>query len=118
MVYLNNFPREGAVKGQEFSGDKKLEEELLKRGIIGNGKVEKKANVDAKELDDTNAKIEELEAKVYELEVFNDDAIAKNLELNAKIKELEAESEKLNGFVKEAIELPKGKAPEGYEDDL
>ena len=37
LVYLNNFPREDATKGQKFKGDKALEDELLGRKIIGEG---------------------------------------------------------------------------------
>ncbi len=34
LTYQNNFPRENAVKGQEFKGDSALKAELLERGII------------------------------------------------------------------------------------
>jgi hypothetical protein len=33
-IYTNNFPREGAIRGQNFEGNKSLEEELKARGII------------------------------------------------------------------------------------
>lgn len=39
LVYLNNFPRENAIKGQEFKGNSDLKEELLNRGIIGGEEV-------------------------------------------------------------------------------
>lgn len=34
LTYQNNFPRENAVKGQEFKGNSALKAELLERGII------------------------------------------------------------------------------------
>ena len=35
FIYLNNFPREDAVKGQLFEGNDALKEDLLGRNIIG-----------------------------------------------------------------------------------
>jgi hypothetical protein len=91
LVYLNNFPRENAIKGQKFKGDKTLEEELRGRNIIGEGEevivgVNKGSSLDEKikALTEDKAKSE---AKVTEL----------------------------TGFLEEAITLPKGQVPEGYE---
>jgi hypothetical protein len=105
LVYLNNFPRENAIKGQKFEGNKALEEELRGRGIIGEGEevivgVNKGSSLDEKikALTEDKAKSE---AKVTEL-------TEANTALEAKVTEL-------TGFIEEAITLPKGQVPEGYE---
>lgn len=48
LKYTNNFPREDAVKGQEFKGADTLKAELLKRGIISEGGVTAPTPADAK----------------------------------------------------------------------
>lgn len=64
FVYLNNFPREKAEKGQEFKGNSDLQEELLERGIIGDGKV-------TKEVVDTSVLEAELEVAQAEIVRLN-----------------------------------------------
>jgi len=86
LIYLNNFPREDALKGQEFKGNSDLEKELKERGIIGDGEV-------------TTEKVDE--------SAFKD--------AKAKIAKLEEEVLNLHGFVEEAIALAKGTVPDGYE---
>jgi hypothetical protein len=63
MVYLNNFPSQNAIKGQEFKGSKELESELFNRGVIGDGEITI-VNVSA----DSNEKVEALEKEKTELE--------------------------------------------------
>ena len=46
LVYLNNFPRENALKGQKFKGTSELEEELLGRNIIGDDGIEVEPEVE------------------------------------------------------------------------
>ena len=67
LVYLNNFPSQDAVKGQEFQGDSDLEKSLLTRGVIGDGEPTVKT-VDSSETKNAN---KELEAKVTTLEDAN-----------------------------------------------
>ena len=70
LIYLNNFPRENAVKGQEFKGNSDLKKELLDRNIIGTGEVTAVGNVESK-----------LEAQIKLLE-------EKNLGLETQLKDL------------------------------
>jgi len=93
LVYLNNFPSQDAVKGQEFQGDSDLEKSLLTRGVIGDGEPTVKT-VDSSETKNAN---KELEAKVTTLE----DA---NKELEAKVTTLEDANKTLEeqvGFMKQ-----------------
>lgn len=99
-IYLNNFPREGAVKGQAFKGEKALEDELTKRGIIGEGEASISSEQDSSEL----------EAKVTELQGQVDTLDSEKTELEAKVTELQ-------GFVEEAVGLSKGTYPDGYKKD-
>jgi len=93
LIYLNNFPREDALKGQEFKGNSDLEKELKERGIIGDGEV-------------TTEKVDESAFK---------DAKAKIAKLEEENSKLEEEVLNLHGFVEEAIALAKGTVPDGYE---
>lgn len=99
MVYLNNFPREGAVKGQKFKGDKTLEDELVKRKIIGDGDVTAETACE-----------QEAGETIIALEGENSD-------LTAKLKEAGETIIALTAFVEEAITMPKGQVPNGYEKD-
>jgi hypothetical protein len=103
LVYQNNFPRENAVKGQKFEGDKALEEELLGRKIIGEGEITSEADTSK----DTEANAT-LSAKVEELTEANATLSAKNDE------EVQAEITRLHSLIEEAISLPRGQVPEGY----
>lgn len=126
MVYLNNFPRENALKGQKFDGASDLEAELLERGIIGNRcKLEEEGYYEKNKL--SHPTIEALEARIKELE--NEERNDSDEELALELKAVKAENEKLFvagedmtkqieelvAMVKESISLPKGQEPTGYE---
>lgn len=96
LIYLNNFPREDAVKGEKFVGDDKLEAELLKRGIIGNGDATVESSNYAKQIEVMKQKVSSFDAEKEEL-----------------LEKIEV----LDGLVQEAITLPKGQVPAGYEKD-
>lgn len=89
LVYLNNFPSQNAVKGQEFKGDSNLEKQLLQRGIIGDGKK-------TVETIDTAAKDAEI------------------LALQETVAAKDTEIEELIALVEEASQLPKGQTPDGF----
>lgn len=101
-IYLNNFPSQDAVKGQEFKGDSDLEKTLLDRGVIGVGEPTVKA-VDAKKVESLTAELEESNKKVESL----------TAELEKVSSEAVATIEDLKSLVLEAVRL-KGKEPEGF----
>ena len=68
LIYQNNFPREKAVKDQEFKGDKDLKAELLSRGIIKEGELKKEVKVAVENTRELEAKVEGLETEKSELE--------------------------------------------------
>ena len=133
MIYLNNFPREKALKGQEFKGNNALEKELLERGIIGKGKPTIKPI--------TNSALEEkvlaLESKITGLETDKTAAVKAKEDAETKLKArdeqfVEGESkiaplqedlkkaladvEKYKAMVKETIGLNKNTPPVGWEE--
>lgn len=126
MVYLNNFPRENALKGQKFDGTSDLEAELLERGIIGNRcKLEEEGYYEKNKL--SHPTIEALEARIKELE--NQEINSSDKKVTLELEAVKAENEKLFvagedmakqieelvAMVKESISLPKGQEPTGYE---
>lgn len=122
LGYLNNFPRENAVKDQKFEGNKALEKELLQRKIIGDI-----VEVEATVVLNSATKIKELYEEIRKLKEDGDDELLKVLEdlkgENATLKEattrLEGENatkiEQLVDFLEEAIDSSKSTVPEGYE---
>jgi len=69
MIYLVNFPELKAVIGQEFIGDKKTKDSLLKRGIIGDGKATVDMNLEnaLSIIKDKDAQIEVLKKELDSL---------------------------------------------------
>ena len=77
LVYLNNFPREGALLWDSFDGSADLKEELLERGIIGEveavkevkaGKADEKSVALQAENEKLQADLDELKDKVKSID--------------------------------------------------
>ena len=108
--YLNNFPRESAVKGQKFEGTKTLEDELKARGIIG--EIEE---VEATIVLNSAAKIKQLGEVIKKLKEDSDGELLEEVErLDGEKTVLTLEVERLTKLLEESIDLNKGKVPDGY----
>lgn len=104
IIFLNNFPRENGVKGEEFKGNEEVKAELLGRGIIGEGEIVEesepaKAGNDKKSTD-LEAKVTTLTEKVSGLETEKSNLEGEKTTLTEKVDELEAEKTTLLEAIK------------------